>query len=354
MTITTNPDQHMLLATPSVSLEQSRILGDGLGSFAHPSAKLARTLREIGYPALPGEVVEFMTQHTPRMDPAHWARIRAFVEDAVALTAPQTTQPAKVLKTTAAHYVEWAHFEKRWPLDGKVIWSRQLIDLYVNDRYSHLSEGTRRNYRSYLDRISRVLSPEEHPYEYTPLNRKSTVPPYSSDEMAEFKRWAAFQSDPERRDRGMLMLVFCAGAGLRAVEIGLLMHEDITDTGNGYLINVRGKYARQVPLLAEWEEWLEVLLERLPTNQTLWGEPNRTNATNLLSSFTQYTEGDHPRGDRLRNTWLVELLRRRVPMTDLFFASGVSKMEQLGRLIKHLPPLEGDEYQRVFRGEDVR
>lgn len=346
--------QHMLLSTPIFSFEQSRILADGLGTFAHPSAKVARVLREVGHPDIPSEVMEFMSQHRPKICPDRWARIQAFVEDAVTLTAPQTTQPAKVLKLTAAHYVEWAHFDKGWPLDGKIIWSKKVIDLYVNDRYSHLSEGTRRNYRSYLDRISRVLSPEEHSYEYTPLNRKSSVSPYSGAEMIEFKRWAAFQSNPLKKDRAMMMLVFCAGAGLRAIEVGLLMHDDITDTGNGYVINVRGKYARQVPLLAEWESWLEVLLERRPEGQTLWGKPNRTNTTNLLSSFTQYTEGQPPRGDRLRNTWLVELLRRRVPMTDLFYAAGVSKMEHLGRLIKHIPPMEGSAYQAAFRGEVAR
>lgn len=344
----------MLLATPTVTARQATVLADGLGTFQHPSGKLARVLREVGYPGMPAHVVQFMTAHTPRISSHRWEQIRTFVEDAVALTAPQTTHPARVLKSTAAGYVEWVVFEKGWPLDGRIIWSRQMIDLYVNDRFTNLAEGTRRNYRSYLDRMSRILAPEEHAYEYAPLNRKSSVEPYSPAQIDAFRRWAAFQPTALKRDRGMMMLTFCAGAGLRASEFGFLMHEDILRTPNGYLLQVHGKYARKVPLLAEWEEWLEVVLERRPQDQTLWGQPNRTNSTCLLSSFTQYTEGEAPRGDRLRNTWIVSLLRMRVPMTDLFYAAGVTKMEHLGRLVKHIPPLEGDEYQRVFRGDDTR
>lgn len=68
--------------------------------------------------------------------------------------------------------------------------------------------------------------------------------------------WASGQSDPLQRRRGMVMLILCAGAGIRSNEVGMIIPEHITVSGDGVLIEVLGTTPRHVPLLAEWEEWM--------------------------------------------------------------------------------------------------
>lgn len=349
---TTN--EHMLFATHPHAARYSATLSAGLGSFRHPSAKLAAALREIGYYDIPDEVMQIMCARKREFSPERWARIRPFVEDAVAVTAPQTTRPATHLRSAAAGFVDWAVTVQRLPLDGDVIWSRQLIDLYVTNEHTHLSEGTRRNYRSYLDRISRVLSPEEHPYEYTPQNRKGTQPPYSHKEMIAFRQWAVGQSKMVKRHRAMLMLALCAGAGLSSSEVALLCAENIVVTRAGITIDVPGNRPRRVPLMAIWDEWILAILEERSAGESLWGASTRQDGTSLLSNFAEKTEGTGPRSDRLRNTWLVGHLRNRVPMKDLFYAAGVTKMEHLGRLLIYCEDLPESDYLTIFRGEAAR
>lgn len=346
--------EHLLFRPVVLTDAEREFLAAKLGTFRCPSQKLAGVLRGVDWYGQSAEVRVAVDEHVPHMEAARWARIREFVVDSVLLAGPETRYSAKTLITTAAKYVEWAVFKKGFPVHAPVIWSRELIDAYVNDAALELAAGTRRNYRTQLTQISKVVDPAGHAHEYVALNEKNGFEPYSDAEMSEFKRWAVFQRVEARQLRGKLMLVCCAGAGCRAREIGLLTHEDVVETGDGLQLRIGGAVPRTVPLLSEWNEWMEDILQKRPMDQTLWGKPNRSTANNLLSSFTQYSDGTPPRGDRLRNTWLVELLKLRVPMTDLFYAAGAQKLEHLGRLARHISPLDLVEYQRVFRGEDPR
>jgi integrase len=298
--------------------------------------------------------MEHMRTRTPRINTEVWARIQPFVEDSVAVTAPQLPYSAGQLQSRIAKYVEWVTQVKHLPLDGKIIWSRQMIDLYVTDANTHLKSGTRRNYRALLDRVSKELCPEEHPYSYTPQNRKSTVAPYTAEEMQQFREWAVGQSIPLKRRRGIAMLALCAGAGLTSSEVALIMPKQVEVTPVGIVIDVPGTNPRRVPVLPEWDSWVLALIEDWPEDQTLWGEIKRKDHSNLLSTFVENAEGKGrgPRGDRLRNTWLVWHLNNRTPMKDLFYAAGFRKMEHLPRLLAHLEFLPPEDYTQVLRGEE--
>ena len=353
---TDSADTHMVFGAVRLTDRQAERLCWGLGSFRNPAAPLSNVLHHIGYYSRPTKVVNRMDAYRPqKIDPHRWARIRAFVEDSVATTAPHTVGATRTLLQTVAHYVQWAVFVQQLPLDGNVIWAKPTIDRYVTSEFVHLAEGTRRNYRSYLDRVRAAVRPQENDYQYTPQNRKSSVAPYTAAEIEQYREWAVFQTTSLKKDRAMMLMVFCTGAGLRVSELAAVTHAHITRTTAGYQIEViRGSFPRLVPLLAEWDDWLDVILERRPVGPALWGSANRTDGKNLVSSFTQYTEGKHPRSDRLRNTWIVAHLTNRVPIADLFYAAGVRKMEHLGRLIQHIPPLDAVDYQAIFRGEVTR
>lgn len=226
------------------------------------------------------------------------------------------------------------------------------INLYATTTHLDRSEGTRRNYRAMLQRISEIVLPSEHPKQTTALSTKATPPPYTHAELEEFRRWATSQLTPLKETRAMLMLVLCAGAGLRTSELAVLHPSHVAITDAGVLITVPGDRARTVPLLAEWEEWMQPLLDRRPNDELLWGPLARRDAHNLTSAFTQYSNGNPPRADRLRNTWFTRHLRAGTPMKDLFRAAGVTKLAHLPQLLEHVEVSEMDRYQLLLRSAD--
>jgi len=327
-------------------------LGRLRGAAPLPGSALADALRRASWAILSTAVVVYMINYRPAVDRATWERIGPFVRDAVAIAAPMTPYSAEVLIRAASHFVAWC-MRQGWALDAETIWSRQAIDLYVNDKRLKLADGTRRNYRGYLMRISEILLPEEHGEKMTALNRKTTAAPYTAAEMTDFRHWAVAQRTPLKVYRAMLMLIMCTGAGLRPGELVGVRREDVQLTAaGGYVIHVRGDLERSVPLLREWDEWMPAALEQVPAgHDTLWGTPNRARPTAVLSAFTQHTDGDAPTGARLRATWLVTHLRAISHIKSLFIAGGFEKFEHLGRLLHYVPDVADDAYVDFLRGE---
>ncbi|WP_231587728.1 AAA domain-containing protein [Microbacterium oxydans] len=189
-----------------------------------------------------------------------------FIRDSVTLAAPHTPYAAKLLLSHTARYVLWCKGQG-WPLEANVIWSVRGIDIYSTTANQECSEGTRRNYRTFLLRISEVLMPEEHPERQTPLSTRTTVAPYTEREMDSFREWAGAQLTDLKRDRAMLMLTLCAGAGLRPGELPFVHYDDVIVDDQGVLIMVDG---REVPLQASIYNYLlhdqGVLQEQLLVN----------------------------------------------------------------------------------------
>lgn len=332
-----------------------RVLRENLGSLRELidiESSIEEALRRASWTILAVTVVAFMTEYVPNIDKAVWERIGPFVRDAVSVAAPMTPYSAEVLIRAASHFVSWC-LRQGWPLDAETIWARQSIDLYVNDKRLRLADGTRRNYRGYLMRISEILLPEEHGEKMTALSRKTTAAPYTAAEMAEFRHWAVAQRTPLKVYRCMIMLTLCAGAGVRPGELVSVRAQDVEATNDGgFVIRVLGDLKRSVPLLREWDEWMTAILEQIPAgHETLWGTPNRTRPTAVLSAFTQLTDGDAPTGARLRATWLVTHLRAIADIKSLFIAGGFEKFEHLGRLLHYVADVPDDDYIDFLRGE---
>jgi integrase len=252
-----------------------------------------------------------------------------------------------------ARYVSRAVREKGWPMRTEILFTVRAIDRYTTTANLDLTEGTRRNYRAVLMRISEVLLPDEHTDKPTAMSNRSTAAPYSTAEMDGFRTWATSQLTAEKRDRAMLMLVLCAGAGVRPGEILRIHPEHVSVDEHGILIHVTGDLPRDIPLDAEWEEWMLALLQRRPVGGALWGKVHRKDTSNLTSDFTENTYGaaGRPRADRLRATWFVRHLYLR-GIKDIFRAAGLEKMQHLHLLLDFVELRDDDEYRRLFRAED--
>lgn len=322
-------------------------LAAALGTFQQAGPVLTAVL--TGCP-LSDEVQQAMTKRQPRGLREN-PELDAFVRDACYLAAPATAYTAELLITIAGPYILWCVKEQGWPLQADVVFSRQAIDLYCTQENRGKSEGTRRNYRAMLMRISEVVAPDEHADTLTPLSRKRIATPYTAEEMEQFRFWALGQADALKRHRAMLMMVLCAGAGLRPTDVSQVFAADVTVDQAGVLIRVAGASPRMVPLLRDWEEWMSVLLEDASTQTPLWGKPNRTDGTNLLSSFTAYTAGNPPRSDRLRATWIVTHLQAGTRMKEFLRAAGFDKFENLPRYLEYVNGLDDESFRASLRGK---
>jgi integrase len=327
------------------------ILVEHLGRFREPKPPrpLAKALSGCSYATVPPEALSVVTGRLPIEDPQGASELDEFIRDSVTVAAPHTAYAATLLLRTVNRYVIWCVRNQGWPLDGRIIWSVRGIDLYTTTANLDRSPGTRANYRALLMRVSEILLPDEHPDRTTPLAGRKTAAPYTAEEMLTFREWAGRQLTDVKLDRAMLMLTLCAGAGLRPSELPLVHPHHITVDEHGILVHIPTDTPRDVPLLAEWEEWMNALLERRPADESLWGKVNRRNTHNLTSAFTESSNGHPPRADRLRATWLAHHLTAGAPLKDLFRAAGIAKFQHLHLLLEHIGLMPDTDYRRAFR-----
>lgn len=348
--------QRRVVATRPAAAAHHEVLAAGIGHYRNPDRKLAAALAAAGYDQIPEEVIQYLRERRIKVVPAKtWAELEQFIEDSVLIIFPDNPFTAAEHQRAAAKYVSWCRTDLRLPLDAKVIWDRKTIDIYTTQGLDHLQPGTRRNERRFLDNISRVLVPENHPHAYTPQSEKSTFPPYSVSEMIMYRTWATGQTNPRYRRRAMLMLALSTGAGLQSNEFCHLYKEDIEITDDAVFVNItQGRKPRRIPVIPKWAEWLVPLVESTPNGELLWGQTNRKNGSNLLSAFVENAQGDGPSSRRLRNTWMVWLISHNVPLPIFFEIGGFQKMEHLGTLCTYAEMCNEPDCKTTHRGEGLR
>lgn len=291
-----------------------------------------------------------MSEYKPRIDADRWTEIGPFVRDAVAVAAPVSSYTAHRLLIATTHYVNWCRIVGL-PLNAKVLFQQATIEHYIRGNLDQLSEGTLRNYRSMLLRVSEALFPEATSRARRPLNARGGVAPYSVGELNTLKHWANGQNTKVKRQKARAMLSLCAGAGLRAIEVAELRRQDVIVNDAGILVAIHSTAStRYVPMLAEWEPLMRRALEGIGENDLVFGMPGRTSYKNLLSGFVENTVGSvRPRSDRLRATWIVTHLGARTDMRALMDAAAVSKFENLARYLHFVPELEQAEFRQQLR-----
>ncbi len=77
--------------------------------------------------------------------------------------------------------------------------------------------------------------------------------PYTIREQVALRSWATGQVTPYREVTCHVLLALGLGAGLSAGEVGAVQAKHLHCDADGVLVEVVGKRARLVPVLAEWE-----------------------------------------------------------------------------------------------------
>ena len=293
--------------------------------------------------AMPASAVKMMVDYTPDLPAENVAQIRAFVEDAVAMALPQTTYTVETLLRPTMHFIYWAVFVVGAEQDATVAFQRELIEHYVRETMSNLTEGTRRNYRTWLFRVAEAVNPEANPHNPMPLNQRALDTPYTSGELALLDGWAAGQSTAYSRRAATTLVALGAGAGLSSREIAFLRNDAVTiGDDRSVTINIaEGGRPRQIPVAARYEKALTKAVKGMPGERFVF-LPQRTRTKNdVVSAFVARTS--RPTGtptvrvQRLRNTWLVQQMTNRVDVLTLMEAAGLKSLESISRLASFVP-----------------
>ena len=141
---------------------------------------------------------------------------------------------------------------------------------------------------------------------------------------------------------------------MSASEIGHLRVRDIFLDDLGVVVYVSRGRVRDVPVLSRSEPALVSRASADPDDYAF--RPGRDSfPVNLISNFVgrKPTGPDRPQTQRMRTTWLVGHLTRRVPLPALIAAAGVDSLEAFTRFMRFVPDVSEDFERTLLLGPDL-
>jgi hypothetical protein len=240
-------------------------------------------------------------------------------------------------------------------LAAEIALAQHTIDRHVAELVA-AGDRSARTYRSYLRMMARSIeSSLVAPYGVNVL-RQGVVLPYSDVEMSRFEHAIDTQPRDALRLGGWALLGAGAGAGASGGEAGRLLGTDVLSDRDGLAIDFHGQRRRPspVPVLRRYESRLaEVASAAGGTWLVEPGLTKRRNGPYYLAQRLALPAGQ-PRLEaaRLRATWLVELMRRRIPVGLICRTAGLRTPASLGLLVEHVPDADPEHARAWLRGED--
>ncbi len=296
-------------------------------------------------------VSETIARFSPSsVDEDLWARIGPTVRQWAEKAAPDTPYSARTLMSVLTQLVVWGD-RIGLGLDAEALLHPDVIDRFVTEGLPGYSNGTSLNYRRHLRLIdTAVLGSRWYPPKPLPLVRDNVLAPYSTSEVTLLLSWARSLPTERFRHTAEGMIDLGLGAGLPSQEHSRLVGTDVTVDSCGVVIDVIGKNARLVPVLADWEDAVTQLGELAGSGPVLM--PGRTRITRhqLKNFLARCPSGDAQILDtgRLRATWICRQLAAGTHMGALEAASGVNA-SQLVKYLAHIPDLDPSEARRQLR-----
>jgi integrase len=274
------------------------------------------------------------------------AEAAAFARDVVVKTGPEGRERAKNLLWAAGKLAGYA-----MPLGLEAV-PEVLLHPSVAERFTRcapgLSGAARRTLRTNLRFIGRRVVPHLYPADL-PLPRERSKKPYSPAEISGFLALADAQPTAERRMRAAGLVCLGAGAGLIRGDLRDVRGTDVSCRSGGVIVQVRGRRAREVPVLSRYQDRLLAAAESAGNALICGGaETGRRNITNPLVSSLDGGAG-LPRLDtsRLRATWLADC-GDALGLATFMRAAGISCSQRLGDLVAGLEPAGEEQAVRLL------
>jgi integrase len=265
------------------------------------------------------------------------ASAAGFAREVVSAAGPASGARAKAWLFAAGRLAAFAE-SVGLELSPGVLLCEATIERLVLVGCEDLSPASVRTLRTNLRALARAVERYPPPVP-TPLARERAKRPYSSVEIDGYLRLAACQSTERRRMRATALLCLGAGAGVIAGELRHVRGSDVVARAGGVLVMVSGRRAREVPVLARYQQPLLRAAAFAGEKLIVGGrEPGRRNLSDELGRALS-ADRALPRleSGRLRSTWLVACAQA-IGLGAFMQAAGISCSQRLGDLAAGLPP----------------
>jgi hypothetical protein len=277
------------------------------------------------------------------------AAAAAFARSAVRRAAPQRRERAKALLYAAGRLAAFGE-SVGMELRAEALLREAAIERFVLSGCGAVSAATRRTLRTNLRALARAQEANPSPPP-APLPRERAKAPYGEAEIEGYLRLAAAQPTEARRMRATALICLGAGAGIVGAELRHLRGGDVRRRSGGLVVEVSGRRARAVPVLARFHPPLEEAACFAERGYLLGGrEPGRRNLSDVLGAALS-ADSSLPRleSGRLRATWLCECAEL-VGLRAFMDAAGLRCSQRLGDLAAELPEIEEAEAVALLGG----
>lgn len=293
-------------------------------------------------------------EYAPRAPTPVWDEVAPLVKAVVTATVERVPYAVEDLLHVVARLAIWA--EGRGIVREPAAWlTNESIDAFVLTGCAGLLPGTLRTYRTWLRRVRDVLLWDEGgesegiKFSAPP----APAPPYEPGEITQLCSWAG-KLRPRTRLDALALLALGDGMGLAPGEIARLRGSHIRRTRSGACLLDASVFGRLLVARAEWEDTLAELAGRVGDDFLFRPGHQDPPPDNLIASWTWQHRPDDPlprvNARRLRASWIVSLMRRRIDPGVIAAAAGLASTASLARYQHFVPPLGKGETARLLRG----
>lgn len=183
--------------------------------------------------------------------------------------------------------------------------------------------------------------------------------PYPPAEIAYWLIWAQSLPTPAQRRNACLLFCLGVGCGLAVEDLVYVQGRDILAGPTGRaLVKVHGRRPRTVVCRYAYEELLLAEAAHIPADAYAFRPDwqDRTSkhiASDWLARYPRIIgrcDGAVLQTQRLRTTWLVELLNAGIPLKVILKASGLGTLHSLSRHLVFLHDVPEAEASDLLRG----
>ena len=285
------------------------------------------------------EVVGVIAAYTPRrLAP----EATAFARAAVSAAAPVTVARAKALLFATSRLGAFG-ISVGLKARLEILLHPSVIERFILDCEAAVSGPTRRTLRTNLRHVAERVSPAPAP---TRLSRERAKRPYTDAQIAAYLALADAQPTTSRRMRAVGLICLGAGAGLLGADLRLVRGSDVVARSGGMVVEVTGRRARVVPVLARYHLSLSEVASFFGSDFVVGGaDPARRNVTSpLIASLAGGADLGRLEVGRLRSTWLADVAQA-IGLEAFMAAAGVTCTQRLGDVVACLT--EPDEATMV-------
>jgi integrase len=266
-----------------------------------------------------------------------WTRISNFVRETVSSLNLQTRGTADHFLATVSKYVDWAVRTQGVSQRASEVFTLDLIALFNEKEMRQYSDNYRAQTAQRLHRLASAMSGVAPARERRSVHVAET---YTAVDFMHLRGAALAHTMPARCANAHLILGLGAGAGLRTEEVALARVGDVRLDEGQYVVSVRGKYPRVVPVRTEWvSALLRGLGRRAAEEWAFTGYRLPEYPARVVHQFGIDSSGIPTASvTRLRATWIVALLNDAVPVDLVLALAGLASVISLAPYVRAMRP----------------